>query len=574
MTELEILVRLNLSGMVGSSLFRRLLEHIELPRIPKLSRRELERGPGIRPLTSKAIVEAPEPGPEIALAARCGIEILPSNARSTPCRAGGWRRKARGEASPAPRPVLPWRAMGGRPSRDAVAIGVMLAVGAALRFHHLGADSFWHDEAWTWGLIQGGPRDVIRHLSQFDAHPPLYFLSLQAWSLLGSSDAWLRAYSVLLGLASIPLMYRLASRVGGPNAGLSAALLLTLSPYHVYYSREARSYALLVLLCIVSLDLLLDLAARPSRGKWVAFAAVSAAILLTHYMGAFFLASEAGVALMLRKERPGFLKEFTLAAAGAAGFYLPWFPYFFRHVTAVNAGFWLPAPTAAVVAFSMCSLVVGFLFMGTAGYVLGWTFYAAALGGVRDRRTAALLPALAFPPVGELLVSLHRPLFYTQTFQYILIPLLVLVAVAATRLRPRLSAVAVALAGAAMLPGLVRTETQRVKEDWRGAAEWIGSSVGPDELVVIQPGFACSGLERYAAAAPWWDRARLVDAGDMVRTPVPRQAVRAELAAKAGLWLVFRHGGDEGWFADLEKDFARVDSFKSRGAEVHHFRRK
>jgi len=37
--DLEILVKPNLSGMVGSSLRRRLLEHFELGRIPRLSRR-------------------------------------------------------------------------------------------------------------------------------------------------------------------------------------------------------------------------------------------------------------------------------------------------------------------------------------------------------------------------------------------------------------------------------------------------------------------------------------------------------------------------------------------------------
>lgn len=78
MNDLEILVRLNLSGMVGSSLLRRLLEHFELPRIPRLRQRDLERVPGIGPITAKAIVEAPDPGPEIALAAKHHIEILPA----------------------------------------------------------------------------------------------------------------------------------------------------------------------------------------------------------------------------------------------------------------------------------------------------------------------------------------------------------------------------------------------------------------------------------------------------------------------------------------------------------------
>lgn len=461
-----------------------------------------------------------------------------------------------------------------RPSRNALALGALLVVGSALRLWNLGAESFWHDESWTWGLIRGGPGDLVGRLAHFDAHPPLYFLLVQAWSIFGSSDAWLRALSVVFGVASIPLIHRLASRLAGPGAGLAAAAFLALSPYHVYYSREARSYALLGLLCVLSLDLLFDLASAPNRRKWAAFAAVSAAILLTHYMGAFFLAAEAAAALLLCRERPGFLKEFTLASAGAAALYGPWLPVFFRHVTAVSAGFWLPAPTVAVAAFSMCSLIVSPFFMGTLGYTLGWGYYGAALGGLRGRKDLALLVVLAFPPIGELLVSLHRPLFYAQTFQYILIPLFVLIAVALTRLPSRASFVAATLAVAALLPGLQRTQTQLAKENWRGAVAWMGSAVAPDELVVVQPGFLGVGLERYAAAAPWMDRVRLVDAGDMTRDPYPRAAVREELRTKSGLWLIFRHGGDEGWFADLDRDFVRGGSFKELGVEVHHLRRK
>jgi DNA processing protein len=82
--DLESLVRLNLSGMVGSALLRRLCEHFELSRIHRLSRRELERVPGIGPLTSKAIVEAGDPAREIDLAARNRIEILPSTGPGYP----------------------------------------------------------------------------------------------------------------------------------------------------------------------------------------------------------------------------------------------------------------------------------------------------------------------------------------------------------------------------------------------------------------------------------------------------------------------------------------------------------
>jgi DNA processing protein len=77
MNELESLVRLNASGMVGSALLRRLRERFPLEEIHRLSRPHLERVPGIGPLTARAILEAPDPRRELDLARERGIEVLP-----------------------------------------------------------------------------------------------------------------------------------------------------------------------------------------------------------------------------------------------------------------------------------------------------------------------------------------------------------------------------------------------------------------------------------------------------------------------------------------------------------------
>ena len=76
MTPLDSLVRLNLSGMVGSALLRELRGRVDLARLDRLSEAELRRVPGVGPLTAKAIRQAPEPREEIELAARHGVEIL------------------------------------------------------------------------------------------------------------------------------------------------------------------------------------------------------------------------------------------------------------------------------------------------------------------------------------------------------------------------------------------------------------------------------------------------------------------------------------------------------------------
>jgi uncharacterized membrane protein len=67
---------------------------------------------------------------------------------------------------------------------------------------------------------------------------------------LGSEEWVLRLPSALVGLLSIYLLYRLGSALFDRLTGLAAALLLAVSPFHVWYSQEARMYALVGLLCL------------------------------------------------------------------------------------------------------------------------------------------------------------------------------------------------------------------------------------------------------------------------------------------------------------------------------------
>jgi uncharacterized membrane protein len=132
------------------------------------------------------------------------------------------------------------------------------------------------------------PARVVRAVHLSDTSPPLYYLLLYCWMLVGgSSDLALRAFSVLCALGCFPLLAAIAYRVGGKEAVISASVLFALSPLAVLYSTEGRMYSL-VWLCALG-TLWLSLLLYESGGRWWLYALwilAAAAGLLTHY---FFL---------------------------------------------------------------------------------------------------------------------------------------------------------------------------------------------------------------------------------------------------------------------------------------------
>src|SRR5258705_272939 len=81
--------------------------------------------------------------------------------------------------------------------------------------------------------------------------------------------------------------------LGVQSFWLVAAALCAFNPLLVWYSQEARSYALLVLLSGLSLLAMIAVLDRPDARRVATWAAVAVVALATHYFAGFLLAAEA-----------------------------------------------------------------------------------------------------------------------------------------------------------------------------------------------------------------------------------------------------------------------------------------
>lgn len=186
-----------------------------------------------------------------------------------------------------------------------LALGAVVLVAALLRFVTLGTQSLWFDEAATWDLVRRPFGEMLGRLPDGESNPPLFYVLEWGWTrLFGDGEAGLRSLSALAGLLTVPVAYAVGRRVAGARAGLATAALVAVNPLLVWFSQEARSYALATLLSAVALWLFLTAREDP-RGRLLAGWAVAAALALaTHYFTAFVLLPQA-LWLLRRHPRRG-----------------------------------------------------------------------------------------------------------------------------------------------------------------------------------------------------------------------------------------------------------------------------
>ena len=180
-----------------------------------------------------------------------------------------------------------------------IALGVLTAAALALRLVHLSRFELFVDEAATWwfaGMIAAGG---LSEQMSLEPTPPLYYALVGGlMKLFGESDFVLRLPSALFGAAAVPIVFGFGRALFSHRVGWIAALLLAVHPMHVFYSREARVYPLLLCLTMLTLWALWRALESNSRRAWVFFGAALLAVCYSHFYG-LFLAGAAGLAILL-----------------------------------------------------------------------------------------------------------------------------------------------------------------------------------------------------------------------------------------------------------------------------------
>ena len=181
-----------------------------------------------------------------------------------------------------------------RAGLDRWAVAGLVVLAAAIRFLVLSRQSFWTDEALTVMEVRSSFHGLWHYIAHVETTPPLYFVLVWGWAkLFGSGEAALRALSALAGVALVPLAYLAARELGSRRAGVLAAALVTVNPFMIWYSQEARAYMLLTALTAAAFVWFLRALRRPNATDLWLWAGLSSLAVMTHFFAGFVVAPEA-----------------------------------------------------------------------------------------------------------------------------------------------------------------------------------------------------------------------------------------------------------------------------------------
>jgi hypothetical protein len=328
-------------------------------------------------------------------------------------------------------------------SKPSILVIAVLAVGAVLRCIGLGHRELWHDEYCSL-LYATAPEGTLRAL-RAGGNPPLYFLLLRAWmGAFGTGETAVRALSVVFSTAAIgSLGLWLRSLELPRRAVLWAMTLAAVTPLHLFYAREGRSYAVVLFLIGLGAWTFTEALRCGSGGWWAFHGAVCLAGFYTHNLLVPLIAVFWIVAWRWGADR----RAWTLmlaAHAGALALYAPWIA-----TLAGQAGsgqerwilpFWRSYPPALAIPRSLLAFGVGgpiptYIAWPSPDTRIAWLsggFFAVvalfALLKREDRQegrraVAVLVIFLLLPLIGLWFVSvLYKPIYIVGRYDIVALP--------------------------------------------------------------------------------------------------------------------------------------------------------
>ena len=453
---------------------------------------------------------------------------------------------------------------------DWLLLTAIVIFGAVLRFRGLAVPSLWLDEILDYDVATKLTYEPLWHwLTGFASeHGPLFFASELLGRFAHAPEFAARFAPAVFGVAAV-VIAGVGCRVSGvgeagttnqesdrtptPDSrhptpeSLTFALLLAGAPLAIYYSREARPYALLILLATLLLSVFLRDSASPREPVPLALAL----LFTTSGSGPLLIASAITAALTFAMTRRRDFAIYAISGGVAAAL----IPILYRR---------MPPNAASGFRFSirffqriLQSLSIGAVDITTihrAAYVVGvLALIGAAVLLKRDRVRGVIVTGMAVLPVAVSLAALWKlrhwyAVRYVATAlpAYLLLAAIGITAILRLIFRGR-TAMAIPIAALIAAGFIVRegwtsatTEPYR-KLNWRVIAATIHEHAHARDAVVTTNDWSYICLDFYLRQLP--PKVRLISAGESA------SRAASVVAHNEPVWIVsagFHRAGDVG----------------------------
>lgn len=398
-----------------------------------------------------------------------------------------------------------------------VVLGLIIVAGTVVRLTGLSRQSLWFDEADIVVRAQRPLSDILDTFTAAGENGPLYNLFLWGWvRIAGISEIAVRFPSAVAGSLAIPLIYLLGRRVAGQSAGLVAALLLAMNPYHIWYSQEAKMYAIVVLLAILSSLLFVEALTRNQTSHWVGYVVVTSLMFYTHVTTVLIFVAQivfvvATFATWRHRLRP--------LAISVAALTLPYIPIaiWALRVVSGKARTWQPDVTLLdairIVGIKFAVNRSDLIIEQRAAILFAVLALIGAVALIIQRKlneSGALLFTLTVVPVlGIWLVSIRNSVFSDRYVIVALPAYLILVSAGIVLLWRHRWLWPVGVVALVMIFSYswatirdVNLSHDAEKEDWRSAYALIARSAEPGDIILPHPGYIQSTYDYYSQREP------------------------------------------------------------------------
>ncbi len=457
--------------------------------------------------------------------------------------------------------------------RTALFLGVVLGIGGILRCWNIN-QSFWWDEIWStmtfvkadslWGAVSSLGYYFNNHI--------LYtLLARGVVAVLGESEFAVRLPAVIMGLLGILALFTFGRDSLGNGCAILSTLLLTLSPFHIDHSSEARGYSGLALFAILSSLYFLRALKRDEISTWVYYILFTVLGFYSHvFMMAVSLSQFCTLLLLsvirrydtnLKMPQPKALRHFFISLFLAGGItlflYSPVIPAFLANMGKVQFGAVSRLPFVLILADTLLPGAIRPL-----GGIIYAPLFFTGMYYVFKKDSTLFTYLLVLFVLPLFLYLLMNPMFVFERYFIFMLPfVLMVISQGIVGVAGKLSGVygrAVVVFALSMLvilqvPSLVVMVNQD-RQNYREAMRYVTTKMKDDEKgLIFTIGYAGKHFQYYAS-------------GNSIATPETPDELSQLMQGKEHLWCLVT-----AWLPDIRPPYEDRNLYAEQPGQTEIF---